>query len=520
MNHPTTTNDAEFPQSQMPAAHPYPNDEIDLGELIKKIWATRVTVFLAVFVVAALYIGFTAFNFAGKAGFVRYSQVFHLTFDGSNKGEFPNGTPFLVSDIVSPAVLNTVFKKHNLQQQGISLERFRRSISIEPYSPEALFIKQRFESQLNNKLTAAESTELQSKMKMALENAQSGAVRIFMTFEEDALHAALAQQVLLDIGQVWAENAINNDGVLKLDIPVYTAKIFDEERFENLDYLIGIELLLENIELIEKNIVALKETPASANVTDPQTGYSLEDLSKTIRDVKEYDLRQLMDPVKELGLTRNQEVVELYYSRQLNEMNLEKSFWVQRAELAARVMQGYNSGGNRNRNSNSNSMGVTPQLGDAFLDRLVELSKESGEQAYRQELTQQILEYQNKALTIEQRIEEIKLVLAALQSPDSGSSELRAIYLQQVQEALPTVLSKLRNYTDVVNRIHEQLSQDAVGSSGAIVMPQGGSFSVLEATPVTKNNILILIALCIGVGSLAMLFGLMRQMGRGKAVKA
>ena len=514
MNQPTITKDAEFSHSQMPAPHPYSNDEIDLGELIKKIWATRVTVFVAVFVVSALYIAFTAFNFAGKAGFVRYSQVFDLTFDGANKGEFPNGTPFLVSDIVSPAVLNTVYMEHNLEQQGISLDRFRRSISIEPYSPEAPFIKQRFESQLNNKLSAAESTELQSKMKMALENAQSGAVRIFMTFEEDALHGVLAQQVLLDIGQVWAENAINNDGVLKLDIPVYTAKIFDEERFENLDYLIGIELLLENIGLIENNIDALKKKPASANVTDPQTGYSLEDLSKTIRDVKEYDLRQLMDPVKELGLTRNQEVVELYYSRQLNEMNLEKSFWVQRADLAARVMQGYNSISNSN--SNSNSMGVTPQLGDAFLDRLVELSKESGEQAYRQELTQQILEYQNKALTIEQRIEEIKLVLVALRSNDGDASQLREVYLQQVQEALPTVLSKLRDYTDVVNRIHEELSQDAVGSSGAIVMPQGGSFSVSEASPVTKKNVLILIALCIGVSFLAMLFGLMRQMSNSK----
>lgn len=504
--------DSNFNQAQSSVSYTYPSDEIDLVQLIKKVWATRLVVMIAALLTACLYITFIAFDFAGKAGFVRYSQVFDLTFKGADKGEFPNGTPFLISEMVSPAVLSAVFREHHLDQQGLTLDRFRRSIAIEPYAPEAPFIKQRFESQLSSKLSPAEAAELQARMKAALESAQSGSVRIFMTFDGEGISKELAQQILLDIGQVWAENAIKNDGVLKLDIPVYTAKIFNEERFESLDYLIGIELLLDNIGLVEANIESLKAIPASANVVDPETGFSLEDLSKTISDVKEYDLRQLMDPVKELGLTRNQDVVELYYNRKLNEMSLEKSFWLQRAELAAQVMNRY-SGGSGGLLSSHTASGVTPQLSDAFLDRLVALSKEGGEQEFRQKLTGQILEYQDKALTIEQRTEEIKLVLAALRSEGGSASQLRDVYLQRVQEALPNVLTKLRSYTGVVNRLHEQLSRDASASVSAIVVPQGGSFTVAEPSPVTKKNLQVLLALCLGSGILAMLVSLVRQAG-------
>ncbi|WP_086482168.1 hypothetical protein [Oceanospirillum sanctuarii] len=512
MNQPTHAKDADFSQTSAPYA--YQNDEIDLGELIKKIWATRGLVFLSVFVAAALYIAFTAFSYASKAGFVRYSQVFDLTFDGVQKGQFPNGSPFTMTEMTSPAVLNAVFRQHNLGENGLKLDEFRRAVSIEPFSPETPFIKQRFESQITKNMSAAELAELQTGLKNELSQAQKGAVRISLTFEKNALPSALAQQVLLDIVETWAVSTIQNDGVLQLDIPMYTAKIFDEERFEGLDYLIGIELLLDNIELVEGNIEKLKEQPNAANVVDTETGFNLEDLNKTISDIKQYDLRQLMDPIKELGLTRNKEVVELYYNRQLSELSLEKQFWVQRSELTARVLQGFNSSGQDITQGQSSSQSAMPQLGDAFLDRLVELSQQSGEQEFRQKLTQQVLEYQNKALTIEQRIEEIKLVLSALQSNVGDAAKLRSVYLEQVKQSLPKVLAELRNYTKVIGRMHQQLGKQASGSTGQLALPQGGSFEVAEASPITKKNILILIALCIGVGFMAMLVGLMRQMGR------
>jgi len=508
MNHPTSAKDAEFTQAHAP--YPYQNDEIDLGELIKKIWATRATVVLAVLVVAGVYIAFIAFSYTSKAGYVRYSQSFDLTFEGLDKGEFPNGTPFVMSEIVSPVVLNAVYREYNLESQGLKLDDFRRAISIEPYSPETPFIKQRYERQLGSNLSAAETAELQANMQQALEQAQQGSVRIALTFEKNALPAALAQQVLLDIAQTWAERAIKNQGVLELNIPLYTAKIFDEARFNNLDYLIGIELLLENIGLVESNIEALKAQPAAANVVDAETGFNLEDLLKTIQDVKQYDLRQLMDPVKELGLTRHREVVELYSNRQLSELTLDKSFWEQRSELAGKVLQGFKSAGG----SSSNLTGgivATPQLGDAFLDRLVSLFKESGEQEFRQGLTQKILEYQNKALAIDQRIEEIRLVLTALSSNSGDAAKLRNVYLEQVQTALPKVLKQLREYTEVISRLHTQLGKQAAGSASEIIAPQGGTFFVAEATPVTKKNVLILIALSVGVAFMAMLFCLMLQ---------
>jgi hypothetical protein len=139
---------------------------------------------------------------------------------------------------------------------------------------------------------------------------------------------------------------------------------------------------------------------------------------------------------------------------------------------------------------------MTPQLGDAFLDRLLEVSRQGDDLAYRQELTKQVLEYENAALNVQNEMAQIELTLASLDRAEDSDQDIQR-YVDQVQQRLPVVLQTLRDYTRVVGRIHQQLGRQAVGNVSELVRPMGGSFA--ESTPraVTSAEVKTLIALLV-----------------------
>ena len=430
---------------------------------------------------------------------VTYSQAFDLTFDGIANGEFPDGSPFLISDVISSTVLSRVYQENQLEATELTLDELRRGLNIEPYAPDHFLIVQRYRSRMNNNLSAAEAAELQQQMQSDLRTASASGMLLTLQLPDGTLTTEQAREILRDIPNAWAERAISEKGVLELNLPIYSERIFDEARFESLDYLVGIELLLDNIALIQENIAALKQEPNSTNVTDPETGYKLEDLEKAIADVAEYDLRQLIDPVKELGLARDPDFVRLFYNSRMQELELQQRLWQQRAEVTRTVLKSYRSEGQgaaSGNASNTPQASLAPQLGDAFLDRLLEVSRQGDDLAYRQELTKQVLEYENEALDVQNEMAEIELTLASLDRAEENDEDIQR-YVDQVQQRLPMVLETLRDYTRVVGRIHQQLGRQAVGTVSELVRPMGGTFA--ESTPraVTSGDVKTLIALLV-----------------------
>lgn len=501
----------------------YADDEIDLGELISNIWNTKWRVIISMTLVAALYVAFLAFSFLTSAQTTRYAQVFDLTFDGLSDGQFPDGSPFVMSDIIGPTVVSRVYRHNDIGAYGLSLDEFRRALSIESWSPDYFLIRARYEKKLgNDDLSAGEIANLQDAMQQEMSVTQSGSVRLSLEPINQDLPAHVAQNLLLDITDVWAQRAIEERGVLRLNLPIYSARIFDEKRFEDLDYLIGIELLLDNIELIQGNVAALQKQPNAANVTDTKSGFNLEDLDKAIRDVAEYDLRQLVDPVQELGLTRNADVVRLFYNRQLQELRLKKRFQEERARVTQNTMMAYSSeNANRQPGTAAEGTPMSPQLGDAFLDRLIEISRQGGAQEFRQTLTKEILKYRNQALETERRINEIQLTLDSIENAqNSEKGSLRAAYAEEVQETLPRILTTLREYTEIIGRLHERLGRQASGSISEIVMPQGGSFNVTSVRPFERRDVLIFVALMVLTGFVSLFGSLLYDMLKRRQAEA
>jgi len=486
--------------SEQPTRRDPSDDEIDIGALMARVWATKGRAMVAMLLVALVFSAFLASQYLTGEKTVTYSQAFDLTFDGLADGEFPDGSPFLISDVVSSTVLNRVYQENNLDTTELTLDALRRAINIEPYAPDHFLIVERFRTQMNNSdLAAAELAELQQQMQNELRTAAASGLLITLQLPSGIVTTGQAREILRDTPNVWAERAISEKGVLELNLPIYSERIFDEERFQSLDYLAGIELLLDNIDLIKENIAALKREPNATNVTDGESGYNLEDLEKAIADVAEYDLRQLVDPVKELGLARDPEFVRLFYNSRQQDLQLQRTLLQQRAEVTRTVLSTYRTEGQTGTSGSAVSSpqtGLSPQLGDAFIDRLLEVSRQGDDLAYRQELTKQVLEYENAALNVQNEMAQIELTLASLDRAEDSDQDIQR-YVDQVQQRLPVVLQTLRDYTRVVGRIHQQLGREAVGTVSELVRPMGGSFA--ESTPraVTSAEVKTLIALLV-----------------------
>lgn len=482
------------------------DDEIDLRDLFLKVWAARVQVVSAVLIVSALYACFVAVQYLARDKTTTYSQVFTLTFNGLANGEYPDGSPFSITDLVSNSVIQAVYQNQPALQGAMSRTAFASAVTVERYSPDYFLIVERYERMNREGMSAQQLAALQQEMQAALR--ASGALMLSLTIAEP-VNNAISRQALNAIANEWAKQAIEEKGVLKLNTPIYSARIFDEQRFEQLDYLVGIELLLENVEKVKENIAALKELPGSTGVVDDETGYTLEDLEKALEDVANYDLRQLIDPVKRLGIAKDPELVKLFYQSRLVDLELEKQQHTRSAQIARQVLAEYS--GNLNvANTQGNAVqqnALVPQLGDGFLDRLLEVSRQGDDLGYQQKLTDQILQFENSALAVEQQIAEINLTLSALED-QSNSQTVLAQYAQSVSERMPQLLQTLREYTGVVARLHGKISEDSIGAVGGLVQAEGASFAQVQQSVVTRNTILMFVALNIITVIISMLAGL------------
>ncbi|QLF94488.1 hypothetical protein HW090_15315 [Pseudomonas sp. ABC1] len=497
---------------------PRENDEIDLGQLMMNIWATRGRVALSLLAVTAIFCVYLAVSYFTSPKPTRYSYVFDLAFEGLQNGKFPNGSRFLLSDVISPTVLNRVYRSNELEGYDLPVDDFRRSVNIQPYAPDYLLIKERYERQLaDKKLGASDIAELQRQMNADLKAASSGSFRITLQLPDGkTLPDTVASKVLMDIGSVWGKRAIDELGVLKPSLPVYSERIFDQERFENIDYLMSMDLLLNSIELVRGNISALKKEPNATNLVDEETGFTLADLDKAIQDVADYDIRQIVDPIRQLGISRNKQVVTLHYTRRLEDLRDEKRILLERAKAIRSVLRDYSreiqSDGSSAVASNQNNL--VPQLGDAFLDRLLEVSRQGSDLEFRQKLMAEVLEFENKAIDKERAIADIEKTLLALEGGRGDAQELRDIYLKEVAEVLPKVLDTLRGYTQVVVRLYEKQGRQVAGNTSQLLDGVGGSFERKSPIFISDENIKVLMILLLLLGVVSVFMSLFLDMVR------
>lgn len=291
---------------------------------------------------------------------------------------------------------------------------------------------------------------------------------------------------LTEVPAAWSssESNIVQADAQGLPISVYPPGLFNEADLEGQDYLISIDILRQRMRLVRDNVSRILSVSNGDAVRDPASGLSARDIDRMLFDLDEFTVKLLSAPVLQLGISNNSDMVRLYYDSRLQELQRDKQTLAGKARIVEQAIQNYQGmmGGAADMGTGglegtvpSTGSTVIPQFGDAFIDRLIEQSQRGGDTQFRQDLLQQVINYQREATDLEAEIGRIQEYIRVFTRNDQGSNAADPVlvrrFTEQLQAELPQAMGRLRDYADITTRIAYRLryAQDIHG----IVSPDG-----------------------------------------------
>jgi hypothetical protein len=485
------------PQYQ-PAVDDRHDDEIDLRELVRALWETRYVVGLALLGFAGLF--WLAVIALGARDGLTYTWEtrIYFTFSGASEGQYPNETPFSSADLLSPVVIRRVYEQNDLQSTGLSRSDFSDALSVAGYAPTREFIVQRYRSRLEqDRLTAAEISEIEEEFADALEQARQGQARLTLTLRDGllpdggVLSDELARKVLLDIPRVWSRYMTEEAGVFASDISLYSADAVEDGLFGAMGELVSTDVLKNKFGLLSSNVEALQELDNAGAVRDPETGLGLSDISAQADWLESFVLEDIRATALQLGVSGNPEVTPRFFRSRIDEMVRRKALLETRAERVQQALQDYLAGQARSsqvagmgesiapmRQNDLRGATTIPQFDSGFLDRLVELGADSGDIQFRQDLTRERLDYTLEAAELQAEIDRMTELVELI--PGDGGDQQQSEDIRElaasIRPRLNAVTRELRELFLASERISTLLNELRFGGQEAIyniVQPPG-----------------------------------------------
>lgn len=266
----------------------YQTDEIDLRELFSKLWAVRFVILLFLTIGFLIGGGLTFVNWLSKPITNTAVVEVRFNFPSVQKGSYPNGQKFSISDITAPAILSQVYDKYQLGKYNINRVDFVGAIQVLPFATNRAFIEAEFKTALGSKgLSAAEINELNNNYTQALEAAsQRFAKLVFRLNASYNLPIDLQKQIVAEIPATWARESIESYGVL--DIGVVAVNDMDVSLIENYEYIVTARYLEDYINYSIESAEVLQEDEIGRLLVDKESGFSAKMLLEELDNLKKF----------------------------------------------------------------------------------------------------------------------------------------------------------------------------------------------------------------------------------------
>lgn len=491
---------------------PYPQDEpagdVGIFDVVGIWWRARARI--AVF---ALIGGVVALGFLLAVYIIRPSQQemvlpVRLRFDGVEKGLYPNGMPFSPQDIVSTSVLQKVYEKNHLGA-FMKFAEFKDGFSVIEGNVAVERLRREYASKLDDrKLSAVERNrvedEYQSKVK-ALRNGEFRIVGLFQSAAFSKWQPDLAGKVLTDIMETWVEQS-RGRGVFKFDINVFSDNILNDIKQGEDDYLVQVDRLRVSIKRILKNLDTLSAIPGSNLIRVGDRNISLGELEVSLRDDFKFKLGTIQSAIYAFGFYRNRTLSEAYIQDQLFNLQLDRQANAGKIKVVDDALAGYSSNRSGSAGAASGVAGgsagiaagtMIPQLGESFLDRVIDLSTQKADVEYRQDLTTKNIAIGQEMVDIDKEKQLYERMLKTLAQENSDDAK-RAQMLTWVQDQISGLVASLGVSLKNLQLLHLEVSQRALQPSMI--------YTVVEPFHMAKITTLSLFKLIAVLGALGCVY--------------
>jgi len=372
------------------------DEPVSLQPVLRTLWSYRRTMQIALAavilccVVAALF----AYGWAPRERLA--SLGFQLAFEGADRGEYPNGTKFSSAEIVSTPVLAEVFKANDLQRYT-DFAKFKDAVFVLQTNRDLEMLSYEYTAKLSDsKLGPVDRSRLEEEFRKKRESLSSAGFSLNIRRNERlvTIPDALLSKLLQDTLSTWASQTAAKKGALRYNIPVLSRNALQKDFFASEDYIISADLLRTKIERMLKTVVLMGEIPGAAAVRMNAEQVGLADLRANLEDLNRFKVEPLISIIRSSGLSKNPTRIGEYFEGRLFETQLAATETDQRIKSMLDALRGYEQQPNVASAPAAAAPGsaVTPQLSESFIDKLVQMSTQSIDVDYRQNLTKRIID--------------------------------------------------------------------------------------------------------------------------------
>ena len=496
----------------------YVDDGISLRPYLEILRSYRRVIGAGLLAVGALFIVGTLLVFLIAPVERTGSIQFRLLFDGAEKGEYPNGTPFSTSEIVGTPVLTEVFQANDLQRFG-KYEDFKATLFVQQSNTELDFLEFEYQGLLaDTKLSPVDRARIQDEFRKKREEMTDPAYVISMRRDERlvTLPRNLMEKILLDTLNTWAKQAEERKGATRYNVSVLSTDILQKEILSREDYLVAIDILRAKTNRVLETLRRIARIPGAESIRIGEKRISMAEIRAGLEDVIRFKLEPLSGLIRSEGVTKNARQLSLYAANQLFQLRLEKQEAAERisgiqtalgefrpqrvlAASGAPVGSGATGGG-------GTSQGVVAQMDQSFMDQLMELSTAQADSEYRRELTDRIVLETDRLATMNRDAAYYEDLVAELRNAGGrvrlGSPESVKLIETRSAEAFQEVARGI----ELTAALYRELSALNLNPSST-VFTLTGPFKLDSARAVTAPTILLYFAVIMMLSLIALPVG-------------
>ena len=420
-------------------SHEMPQGEgLSLSHLVHTLKKYAAVIVLSLFIVLLLSAIVALFVYLRSPSQSSTSLPFRLEFEGANRGQYPNGTKFSTTEITATPVLLKVYKENDLAR-FMNFERFSRAIFVLESSQAYEALALEYQARLSDtKLTPVDRERIQKEYE--LKRASLGQADYSLNFlslkDTENLPRSTVNKVLSDVLKEWANYAATQKKALQYRVAVLSANIVEKPSgVTGSDYVLGVRLLRSRIDKVLSNIEDIKEIPG-AELVRTKSEVSLDEASLRLEDILRFQLEPLIGTIRSAGLIRNSSKSIRFLQEQLAYDGRKLKEAEERARVLRDALILYTQKPNRGADTaprtdrageeTAPAQTVMPQLGESFLDRLVDLTDEGADRGYRQKLIDDIRKASLETVPLRSSVEYDRQLIETIQKPLPAGGDAEA----------------------------------------------------------------------------------------------
>jgi hypothetical protein len=419
------------------------------------------------------------------------SQTFRLQFEGAAQGLYPNGLRFSPTDIIATPILLSVFQENHIER-FMTFNDFSKGVFVLEANPDFEKLGREYAARLaDTKLSTVDRQRLEAEFELKRQSIPNNEYSLNFTQVAGTklIPDLVVRRLLITIFNKWASYVVKERHALDFNIALMAPESIENMSGEPDDLIIRIQILRSKILRAIGFVDQILKQPG-AGMAKTADGSSADDVRADLSDILRYRIDPVMSNIRSSGLVSDVPAMLRFLESQLAHDERElKSLQSYADATRAAIATLDNRVTDPERVStpvlNPQPEKITrplqnetlmPQLGDNFLDRLVDLTNKAQNGAVRQKLVADYRRYLTNVVPAQQAVAYDTQVISDVRSGTNGTSGAKDRLA--VTAEINGVKTDARKLLEKANELYRAISRMLVPTS---------ELATVTSPPVTRT---------------------------------